>query len=67
MEQYKEQLELQRQTYSSQRDETSDFREVLRKKDKEMNAVLDQIEVHMPLYIVWICYIYTIIRLTHKL
>ena len=58
MEQYKEQLELQRQTYSSQRDETSDFREVLRKKDKEMNVVLDQIEVHMPLYIVWICYIY---------
>ncbi|XP_065911878.1 centrosomal protein of 290 kDa-like isoform X3 [Dysidea avara] len=44
VEQYKEQLELQRQTYSSQRDETSDFREVLRKKDKEMNAVLDQIE-----------------------
>jgi len=45
VEQYKEQLELQRQTYSSQRDETSDFRDILRKKDKEMNAVLDQVEV----------------------
>jgi len=48
MEQYKEQLELQRQTYSSQRDEASDFREILRKKDKEMNAVLDQVEVCIP-------------------
>ena len=47
-EQFKEQMELQRQSYSSQQDKSSDFREILRKKDKEMNAVLDQIEVRIP-------------------
>ena len=56
VEQYKEQLELQRQTYSSQRDETSDFREVLRKKDKEMNAVLDQVEVCTTFHCVELLY-----------
>ena len=45
VEQYREQMELQRDSYSSQQNESSNFRETLRKKDKEMNAVLDQIEV----------------------
>lgn len=44
-EQFREQMELQRQSYSSQQSESTDFREILRNKDKEMNAVLDQIEV----------------------
>ena len=48
MEQYREQMELQRESYSSRQSESSNFREILRKKDKEMNAVLDQIEVSMP-------------------
>ena len=45
IDQYREEMEIQRQTYSSQQDQSSDFIELLRKKDKEMNAVLDQIEV----------------------
>ena len=45
VDQYREQMELQRQSYSSQQDQSSDYRQILRKKDKEMNAVLDQIEV----------------------
>jgi len=49
MEQFREQMELQQQSYRSNQDESSNFREILRKKDKEMNAVLDQIEVCMLL------------------
>ena len=41
-------MELQRESYSSRQSESSNFREILRKKDKEMNAVLDQIEVSVP-------------------
>ena len=50
IDQYREQMEIQRQTYSTKQDQNSDFLELLRKKDKEMNAVLDQIEVCIPLY-----------------
>ena len=50
VEQYREQMELQRESYSSRHSESSNFREILRKKDKEMNAVLDQIEVGMPIH-----------------
>lgn len=48
VEQYREQMELQRESYSSRQSESTNFREILRKKDKEMNAVLDQIEVSVP-------------------
>ena len=47
VDQYREQMEFQRDSYNSRQDESSDFREILRKKDQEMNAVLDQIEVCM--------------------
>ena len=45
VDQFREQMEFQRDSYNSRQDESSDFREILRKKDQEMNAVLDQIEV----------------------
>ena len=53
-------MELQRQSYSSQKDESSDFREILRKKDKEMNSVLDQIEVsmHVMSITMYACYLH---------
>ena len=63
VEQYREQMELQRESYSSRQNESSNFREILRKKDKEMNAVLDQIEVSVSITMCTLCY--TTLDMTH--